>query len=716
LNKAALNAEWNVPDGRLGAVIQQLRRRAMIANSRARWQFWLLMGIVLISILAYLLPVLSSSILGTLLDYRQFEQVRTESQIADTERELRDLSGEVVSIVDDIVAQVGTVADALDQPANALLTDYVTFGGPDGATILYGNGSRAERWRASADNVQEVTAFAGLARVTEMKATPDGSVLLASDGREVIQSLDGGQSWQPTTPRIAVTDGLEIVDIVVSLDKAYAVIPPLGVFSLDLTVELADWQLELKLEDQFPTGATVLRDGRIALFSGSTILAQTTANSAFRTKNTALDVPNASAVAEIIALLEVSDGLLAVFSDGTVLLAANVFEQWRVADDIGQPDPFARGVVAVPGGHVIYGFRTNFMFSPDQFSYVTLLRDGGTETPQWRLRVHDSGGDINGALTLQDGRVLLYGDGGAMVLIEPGSDELPRRVTLDSGTRLDLRAAAEITDGRVLIAGDTGYLALSQDLLSWRQISAPEPMDFRRIALTTDLELAFILGRQGAVVVTDTFSDQLFALRAGLQAPLTGDDVSRVLSNLDDLPLHVLRNAPIPASLQRLRTLRTEITQTNEQRQALLQSADASETRSVEWESYGEFLKICRAGANGGDATTTCNTAWQELQDAAIWDSLRQQIPPAILILFLLATLGGLHRYNQRLAGFHHARADLLELVSVGRDEAQNFTKEDWEAISRFSDVLAADKVEFGKGNTPSDQAVDIAKTIASRS
>ena len=85
-------------------------------------------------------------------------------------------------------------------------------------------------------------------------------------------------------------------------------------------------------------------------------------------------------------------------------------------------------------------------------------------------------------------------------------------------------------------------------------------------------------------------------------------------------------------------------------------------------------------------------------------------MPPGVLLLFLLATLGGLYRYCLRMAGFYHSRADALELLNAGLDKAQQA------ALSALSADIAADKVEFGKTNSPADQAIELAKAITSKS
>ena len=160
-------------------------------------------------------------------------------------------------------------------------------------------------------------------------------------------------------------------------------------------------------------------------------------------------------------------------------------------------------------------------------------------------------------------------------------------------------------------------------------------------------------------------------------------------------------------------------------------------------EDFGTFMRVCRGEPVAGtgpegeaaapvaplprdqvatdpdDITLACTQAWQAQVDAEAgnwWQTLAAQVPPGILLLFLLATLGGLYRYNLRLAGFHHARADVLELILMGRAApGAALSQEELGRIAALAEALAADKVEFGKGNAPSDQAVEIAKAVLSR-
>ena len=135
-------------------------------------------------------------------------------------------------------------------------------------------------------------------------------------------------------------------------------------------------------------------------------------------------------------------------------------------------------------------------------------------------------------------------------------------------------------------------------------------------------------------------------------------------------------------------------------------------------EEFATFMATCRGPSEASDedktdaVTLACTRAWQDklaAETESIWQTLARSVPPGILLLFLLATLGGLYRYNMRLAGFHHSRADALELMIV------NKVKFDAHTLTTISDALAADKVEFGRSKTPADQAVEMFKAVMAR-
>jgi hypothetical protein len=120
--------------------------------------------------------------------------------------------------------------------------------------------------------------------------------------------------------------------------------------------------------------------------------------------------------------------------------------------------------------------------------------------------------------------------------------------------------------------------------------------------------------------------------------------------------------------------------------------------------AFADFLRDCRGKADppDKDLTEDCLTAWTSYQSGAAghwWQTLADQTPPGILLLFLLATLGSLYRYNLRLAGFHDSRADLLVAISMGRDThaLRDFLSENkGDVINQLALAFAADKVEMG--------------------
>ena len=79
------------------------------------------------------------------------------------------------------------------------------------------------------------------------------------------------------------------------------------------------------------------------------------------------------------------------------------------------------------------------------------------------------------------------------------------------------------------------------------------------------------------------------------------------------------------------------------------------------------------------------------------------RIQTAVLLVFLLVTLVSIYRYNIRISGFYHARADALELM----DEA--FSQDRFDGLSA---TLAADKLEFKAPRTPVNAIIDITKAV----
>jgi len=78
-------------------------------------------------------------------------------------------------------------------------------------------------------------------------------------------------------------------------------------------------------------------------------------------------------------------------------------------------------------------------------------------------------------------------------------------------------------------------------------------------------------------------------------------------------------------------------------------------------------------------------------------------------VLFIVYAIGimlNVYRYVMKMAAYHDARADALQLMHDRDDkEATRFAK--------FAESLDAEKIDFGKSpKTPMHQIVDLAKAI----
>ena len=121
-----------------------------------------------------------------------------------------------------------------------------------------------------------------------------------------------------------------------------------------------------------------------------------------------------------------------------------------------------------------------------------------------------------------------------------------------------------------------------------------------------------------------------------------------------ELPAHIRERPPFIA-------LRDELTNLQNRRDALAVVAAGVEARIREldglpyagWRrdhlrfAFETFLATRRGDASpDADLTTACVDAWQAQEEAAVswWRTLSEQVPPGILILFLLATTVSLYR------------------------------------------------------------------------
>lgn len=224
-----------------------------------------------------------------------------------------------------------------------------------------------------------------------------------------------------------------------------------------------------------------------------------------------------------------------------------------------------------------------------------------------------------------------------------------------------------------------------------------------------------------------------YAREVGQIEPLTDENIETFLT--DGLPAGVRDGDAVVA----LRPVQAGIAAQTDLAEKTLSQAEEAEkglwtgTLLVQDErlAFREFMKDCRgekepsgpsAAEVANQITIACTAAWQadlKAKEGSAWQTLAETVPPGVLLLFLLGTLSGLYRYNLRLAGFHDSRADALELLSLARSDdeiREALDNKNTDVLMRIATALAADKVAFAAGRDPTDQAVDLAKGILSRS
>ncbi|WP_415837545.1 hypothetical protein, partial [Phaeobacter inhibens] len=225
-----------------------------------------------------------------------------------------------------------------------------------------------------------------------------------------------------------------------------------------------------------------------------------------------------------------------------------------------------------------------------------------------------------------------------------------------------------------------------------------------------------LFGGNGSIVSVDKrYSEKLSV--ANLENGTAGDILLAQFID-GELPIH-LRALPAIAdaraslfSIEARRGVLSTLEHETLDKLNRLRDAPALLKREEIHQNYEDFLNLCRGAKSDADLTRACLDSWRSERESGKqnwWQALAVQVPPGILLLFLLSTLGALYRYSLRMSGFYHSRADALELLHAGLDEKQ------LASLTALATDLAADKVEFGKGNAPTDQAVELAKAMAGK-
>ena len=373
------------------------------------------------------------------------------------------------------------------------------------------------------------------------------------------------------------------------------------------------------------------------------------------------------------------------------------------------------------------------------------------------LEIANLDGDrkMNRVYFIDGQRVLIVADGGEIYW--PGDSGASWRYLGTPSANKLFSVVYNQTSNTIFVGGESGYLATlalnnegqppeNFSIDSWQETTLGGSFDIRALVQTGDNEIT-ALGSGGRFFALETSTDPGHELTiVEFYSGIVDDVVAGFISNdsLFAFTDHEFLNsvahdsAAIPLSpgrsgdeelrlrleayagsplIQDLQVRFDEATSgradLSKDRIAAARSLSNLISRGfIPWtrlEVFEDYLQKCLGVPPNNQIRKECLAAFQsttfESQDT-IWSLFAEHAPPGILLLFLLSTLAALYRYNLRLAGFHHSRADALELMALGR------TKEDIEQLASIAAVLAADKVVFAKGDAATRQAVDLITSI----
>ncbi|MFT4012477.1 MAG: hypothetical protein QM682_03545 [Paracoccus sp. (in: a-proteobacteria)] len=466
--------------------------------------------------------------------------------------------------------------------------------------------------------------------------------------------------------------------------------------SAPLTNELAPSGMKGRL-----SGHARLRDTLLIYGDGGAITRSTDGGAHFE--------PVASGVrADLLGHVVLGDILLIYGGDRLFAMDGAII---RSTDGGASFQPVPSGVKAALFGHVVLGDRV--LIYGDNGA-ITRPTDGGANFEPMLSGVKAS---LNGHVVLGD-RVLIYGDDGTIIRSTDGGESFE---PVPSGVEVSLYGHVVLGD-RVLIYGWNGTIIRSTD---GGENFEPVPSGvggalYGHVVLG---DRVLIYGGDGSLVrFGNVWRDKI---PVDLDSGAAGDGkLARFLDEI--LPPHLREFIKV----EKLRDELTEIVnrrdafafvrqETKNEQQNLKQFPYAyrQDEQALEFES---FMKLCRGdGAIDATLTEKCLAARESERQAgqSWWKTVADQVPPGIILMFLLATAGALYRYNVRLVGFHDSRADALEILSRGRSEAELralLAATPGDAVNLATIFLAADKVEMGAIKAKLAQAeLELAKTLS---
>lgn len=333
----------------------------------------------------------------------------------------------------------------------------------------------------------------------------------------------------------------------------------------------------------------------------------------------------------------------------------------------------------------------------------------------------------NGELAVGD-YLLQFVQGGLIVSEDDAGNLTIIDRILDIGTfYTDVTATHE--DTTIVFAssndGNGTFVATFDGGASWQRIpvnggALSEYREAEMLSIVTDGSAEFIFhytSAGGAKFLQ--FNDQLRGTLDSIEPSGGGIGDTNLMDAARGLPSAVFSDLQIQKLLEDFRDSTSDRVRLDEELSRVedraIEIGGSGHSPAQLRQEYSEFVNSCGNAGVSGDKCSSTFLELQGLENDTIWEIFAGKAPQAVLLLFLLATLSNLYRYNLRISGFHASRADVLEILAIHSDNEGSPNISNLENIAKLADALGADKVEFGKSNNPTDQAVALTQAFLNR-
>lgn len=661
-------AEWNTAEPQPSEVRFHLRRRARSYEHRA----YLLFAMLFFTVIAGIVFFLATPILTELRRNRAElleEQIRLrDGEIQILESEAQQLASETADALAALdhwyLREIGASAYFRDA---AIASDGRGVIVGDGGAILYTDDGGAN-WRDAAPK--------GLTgNLWSVAMNDEGQGVIVGDGARVLVTRNGGENWRDVSPKVVDE---KFLSVTLAADGSGVIVGSSGYILFTRNGGETWKRVAQGLTESNLVAAALAGDGT-GVIVGDEGAVLFTSNRGETWRDVAPDGPRRPLRA--VALSPEGTGV-AVGGDGTILFTQDKGETWRDVSPTGVAADFGSVALGDDGSGVIV----------TSISVGTASKniEGPSKSASISSALGTSSGQGTGTGSPEAATIFYTADRGESW--RPAELAEQRAVYGAAAMAVDGRGTIVMSDGAILITGNRGQ--------SWRQIDLGGVRAIPGAVSLWGKTGALIVGQGGTIVA------RLPELTAGVR-PASGIEELRLA--LEALPAHAA-DGPLndlkvlEGRRDQILALRTEHNRGLEETREGL-DMQGNERRLGQ---FADALARCAGATPSEGIIEACASALRGTDDATQgwWLYLVERVPGSILLLFLLATLGGLYRYNLRMSAFYSARADALDMMA----NPTNATE--YDAYSQF---FGAEKVEFKDQKTPMDVVSDVTKAAAER-